>query len=120
MRGALLLPLLLMTGGCAYKIKLNTNPLAANVALPDGTSVVTPAEVTFRYAPFGRQRIVISAPGYRVVEMDLRKTEIKLVRYISDALFRPRTWLGEARGQLNIVLVPNHGPVGTWDPAQVP
>jgi hypothetical protein len=115
-----LLMLSLVMSSCAYKIKLNTNPLAANVDLPNGTSVVTPAEVTLRYAPFGRQRIVVSAPGYRVVEIDLRKTEIKLVRYISDAFFRPRTWQGEARGQVNIVLVPNHGPVGTWDPTEVP
>jgi len=110
----------LLTSGCAYKVKLNTNPLAANVTLPNGTTVVTPAEVTLRYAPFSRQRIVVSAPGYRVVEIDLRKTEIKFGRYITDALFRPRTWIGEHRGQINVVLVPNHGPVGTWDPTEVP
>ena len=110
----------LMTSGCAYKVKLNSNPLAASVTLPDGTTVVTPADVTLRYVPFGHQRIVVSAPGYRVVEMDLRKSEIKLGRYITDALFRPRTWFDAHRVQISVVLVPNHGPVGTWDPAEVP
>ena len=107
-------------GGCAYKVKLSSNPLAADVRLPDDTIVATPADVTLRYVPFGHQRIVITAPGYRVVEMDLRKTEIKLGRYITDAIFRPGTWLGNSRGQVHVVLVPNHGPVGTWDPAEVP
>jgi len=110
----------LLASGCAYKVNLNTNPLAADVKLPDGTTVVTPAEIKFRYVPFGRQTIVVTAPGYRVVEMDLRRTEIKLGRYITDAIFKPRTWLGDARGQVHVVLVPNHGPVGTWDPAEVP
>ncbi len=106
--------------GCAYKIRLYSNPLAANVQLPNGTTVVTPADIKLRYAPFGHQRIVVTAPGYRVVEMDVRKSEIKLGHYITDAFFKPKTWLGEPRGTLSVVLVPNHGPVGTWDPTEVP
>lgn len=107
-------------GGCGYKVQLSSAPAPAEVRLPNGETVFTPAEVKFRYIPFERQKIVVSADGYRTVELDLRKDEIKAVRYISDALFHPGTFFGKPRGEVRVVMVPAHGPSGTWGVEEIP
>lgn len=112
---------LFLLPGCAYRVSLTALPTPAVVELPgDGGSVVTPAEVVFRYVPFGSQPIRVSADGYRTLEVDLRDREIRGRRYLTDTLFRPATLLGRPRGEVHLVLVPEHGPVGTWDPEEVP
>ena len=123
MSRAWLVPLLLLLGspGCAYKVRLLTVPAGAEVRLPNGTSVVTPAEeIQLRWAPFNRQPVTVLAAGYRPMTIDLRKHEIRFGHYIRDTLLRPATLLGQTRGTVNLVLVPIHEHVGTWDAADVP
>jgi hypothetical protein len=112
---------MLLCTGCAYRVTLASLPEPAEIDLPGrrGT-VVTPTEVTLRYVPFGHQRVRVRAPGYRVLEVDLRRTEIRLGRYFSDSLWRPATLAGGSRGTVRFVLVPEHGPVGTWEADEVP
>ena len=109
----LALTALLMTG-CAYKVELSSAPAGARVALPDGTEVFTPEVVQLRMAPFNRQEITVTSPGYRPLTVDLRKREMRFWRYVSDALFRPGTLTGAPRGHIELLLVPLHGPSGTW------
>ena len=116
----LALALTLSGSGCAYRVSLSSTPGTAEVILTGGSSVTTPTEVRLRWVPFGGQRIVARAPGHRSLEVDLRKSEIKLHRYVSDTLFRPATLLGAPRAEVRLLLVPEHGPVGTWGPEEVP
>ena len=112
--------LLLLVSGCAYRVTLTSNPAPANVELPNGDRVSTPAEVRFRYVPFGHQRIVASARGYREGELDLRKTEIRSWRLLFGGFSHPAVFGGAPRGEVEILLVPDHGPVGSWTEEDVP
>ncbi len=107
--------------GCAYKVTLTSQPELTEIVLPGkGGTVITPVDVTLRYVPFGKLPIVASAPGYRPLELDLRKSEVRLGRYITDTLWRPATLFGRSRGVVRLVLIPEHGPVGTWVEDEVP
>lgn len=128
MRGAQLagLVILCLLGGCAYRVRLTSTPSPAQVVLPERgpvaveESVATPTDVTFRWSPFNSQVVAVSAPGHRVLTVDLRAHEIKFTRYIGDLLFHPGAMFGgDPQGHVSFVLVPVHGPVGTWDPDEV-
>lgn len=119
-RAVALLLCALLASGCAYRVRLSSIPAPAEVQLPDGSVVVTPAEVQFRWVPFGRQVVRVHAPGYRLLVADLRKQEIRGHRYITDLVLRPATLTGAPRGNVGFVLVPLHGPAGTWEPEDVP
>lgn len=119
-RGILVALLVLFSQGCAYKLKLASNPAGAEITLPNGQTVVTPSVVKLRWVPFGKQMVIANAAGFRPMEVDLRSQEIRASHYLRDAVFRPKTWLGAPRGAVSLVLVPEHGPVGTWSPDDVP
>ncbi len=112
--------MLVLLGGCAYKVQLSSDPAAASVELPDGERLITPDIAVLRWRPFGRQEVRVSATGYRPVTIDLRDREIRWSRYVTDTLFRPATLAGAPRGDVRFVLVPEHGPVGTWSEDAVP
>jgi hypothetical protein len=112
--------LLLACGGCHYKVVLTSDPPTAEVLLPDGRTVVTPAEVTFDWVPFGHQRITATAPRHRPLEVDLRRTEIRFWRFVGGTLAHPATLTGRPRGEVELLLVPEHGPPGSWDPKEIP
>jgi hypothetical protein len=106
-------------------VHIETIPVPAQVELPDDRRALTPQDVTLRYVPFGNQRIRITANGYRAIETDLRDDEIRSWRYIGTGLrgarqYGDRERGGGARGDLRYVLVPVHGPAGTWTDEDVP
>lgn len=107
----LLLPLLLC--GCAYRVRLLSTPPGALVELPSGRQVITPADVRLQWAPYNHQVLKVTARGHRPFEVDLRDTEVKFGRYLFRGFKRPR-------GEVELVLVPTHGPAGTWTPSEVP
>lgn len=109
-----LLAIALFGSGCAYRIQLDTRPAGAQVLLPDGTVDTTPTETVLKWAPFTPQRVVASAPGYRTLTVDLGRTEVRWGRYLRDSLFRPKTLRGAVRGHIELVLIPEHDPAGTW------
>ncbi len=106
--------------GCAYKVTLASLPTPATVTLPDGSSVLTPATVRLRWVPFGHQRITVTSPDHRDLAVDLRDREIRLSRMIGTSIWRPGTIFGAPRGEIRFVLVPEHGPSGTWSEEEVP
>lgn len=109
-----LLVMMMFGSGCGYRLTLNSQPAGAQLLLPDGEVLTTPTETTLRWRPFDRQRVVASAPGYRTLTVDLRRTEVRWGRYLRDAIFRPKTWRGAARGEIELILIPEHDPAGTW------
>lgn len=110
---------LLLSSGCAYRVELISTPSPAQVHLPDGRVVTTPTEATFRWEVNNEQVVHVSAPGHRPFAVDLRDHEIRFTRYITDVFTRWGRGRDEARGQVWFILVPAHGPVGTWDPQEV-
>ena len=105
---------LLFLSSCAYKVDLLSQPPGASVELPTGQTITTPATVKLKWAPFNQQRVVVYAPGYRTLYLDLRKTEVRASHYITDTLFRSKTLTGASRGEVEFLLIHLHGPSGTW------
>lgn len=101
--GGLLLALTL--AGCTYTVRLVSDPVGATLTLPDGGVAATPHTATFRWRP--HQPLHIEAPGYRPLDVDLKRTEGRLLRYWGGALFQ--------RGgrEVTFLLVPLHGPIGS-------
>lgn len=112
--------LVLALTGCAYKVTLTAQPAATEILLPDGQRIVPPADVRLRYVPFGHQRIRAAAEGYRTLEVDLRRDEIRLFSLVVGTLAHPSTLWGRPRGEVRLVLIPEHGPAGTWTPEEIP
>jgi hypothetical protein len=107
-------------GGCPYKVTLTAQPPDTEVTLPDGDRIALPADVKVRYVPFGHQRIQAAADGFRTLEIDLRKEEVRLFSLIVGTLAHPSTLWGRPRGEVRLVLMPEHGPAGTWTPDEIP
>lgn len=112
--------LLVLTQGCAYRVAIGSSPAGAQLTLPDGTSTATPAVVKLRWVPLGEQIVTAAAPGYRTLQVDLRRREVRWTHYPRDLLLRPATLRGAPRGEIDLLLVPVHGPAGTWTGDDVP
>ncbi len=93
-----------LLSGCTWKARIVTEPSGATVTLADGRRVLAPETVRFRYRPFTRQRLLISAPGYRTIETHISR----------QALARPFKGGGGPRSEVRFILVKEHGPAGTW------
>jgi len=106
--------------GCSYRVRLRSDPQPVEATLPSGRVVLTPSVVRLKWTPFGRQWVTFSAPGYRPLTLDLRKREVRLLRMSGQAVRHPRTLLGEVRGDVFVLLVPEHGPAGTWTADELP
>ena len=85
-----------------------SNPPGALVELQrEGEVVSTPVARRLRFPA----KVVVTAPGYRDMRVVLRKREVGerkvgVVEGIDTAV----------RGRIELVLVPEHGPSGTWTP----
>ena len=98
--------------GCSFSVHMTTAPEMAVIRLADGTELSAPTVHTFKCAPFTPQRVEISAPGYRSATYNLRSGVVGFWHY----LHRPRWVDGDesARNTVRFILVPEHGPAGTW------
>lgn len=101
--------LLLALVGCTYSVHLASRPSPAVVQLPDGRRVTTPDEIRLRWRPFRKQVATVTALGYRPLEVDLSRLRLRSGRAFS----------GQA-GEVEVLLVPDHGPTGTWTVEDVP
>jgi hypothetical protein len=112
---------LLGSAGCAYKVRINTSPAGAELTLPSGETVITPNEVTLRWAPFNHQELTARAAGFRELTIDMRREEVRWGHYLRDILLlHTRTWAGQPRGTVSLVMIPEHDGVGTWTAEEVP
>jgi hypothetical protein len=112
---------------CTWRMRLASEPPGAEVRLPDHQVVSTPSIVTVHYNFFRPAPIVVSAPGYRTSTFDLRHRpgvgapEINVWRVIMYPIWHPlAAFEKEPRRRLELVLIPEHGPAGTWQPDAVP
>lgn len=96
--------LALWLGACAYRVTLTSAPDGARVELPSGRVVATPATARLEWVPFGHQRVTASAPGFRPMTVDLRDSEVRLGHLLHRS----------ERRVVELILVPEHGPAGTW------
>ncbi len=101
------------TTGCGYKLQTASLPQPALVELPNGRRVSTPGTIRLRWAPFNRQVVRVTATGYRPLTVDLRDRHVKLGRLLA----RP---FRKVKGEVEFVLVPVHGPAGTWSEDAIP
>lgn len=109
--------LLVLLSGCIWKAQIESLPPGATVELPNGDVATTPEVVKLRWAPFNKQVIRVTAPGYRTLEVDMRSRSggVTLSALVRDAIFRPtRRLKGRPAGHAEFVLVKEHGPAGTW------
>ncbi len=100
---------LLVLLGCTYTLRVVSEPSPALVQLQDGRRISTPGEVKLRWRPLRRTTATVTAAGYRPLEVALHRLRLRSGRAFSGQ-----------RGEVLVVLVPEHGPVGTWSADEVP
>ncbi len=95
---------LALAGGCTVVVHVDSRPVPAEVALLPGQMVRLPAEIPLRWVPFRRPQLLCTAIGYRSVTVP--------VRLGLGSLHRARA--------VEVVLIPEHGPTGTWTEGDIP
>lgn len=104
--------------GCAYHVRIDANVSEAVVRFADGRAVPAPTDHRARFvplAPGSSGLVVVEAPGYRPHTVDLRREVMHARRYLLDPLVRPQVAFGrQPRGEVRVLLVPEHGPAGSW------
>jgi hypothetical protein len=108
-------------------MRIASDPPGAEVRLPDNHVVSTPSIVKVHYTFFTPAPIVVTAPGYRTMSYDLRhrpgfgQPEISVWRVALYPIWHPfAAFRKEPLRRLEFVMVPEHGPAGTWEPSSVP
>ena len=91
---------LVLMAACSTRVRIRSQPTPADILLPDGRRMLTPTQIVVRKVPFKPQLAEVSAVGYRTMVIDLRRT-------------------GPKR-DIFLVLVPEHGPAGSWSEEQAP
>lgn len=112
-----LLVLVLGLGGCAVRVHVESLPSGATLTVEDGVRVSTPTDIKLKWTPFfGRQHATVSAPGYRTIDMDIQKRSLD-GRFLGGTIQRPFAFLKKKPShEVEYVLIPEHGPSGTWTP----
>ena len=91
---------LLLAAGCSHRIRVRSQPSTADIVLPDGRRLLTPAQFRLKRTPFKEQLAEVTAVGFRPMIIDLRRTG--------------------PSGDIYVVLVPEHGPAGSWTESDTP
>ncbi|MCB9793121.1 MAG: PEGA domain-containing protein [Alphaproteobacteria bacterium] len=128
-RAPLLLLALALQGCIVHRVRVESEPPGAVVRVDGKVRGVTPVEFTVPWTPplTKKYNVRVSLPGYRSAEAmreawylpsPLRR-QVRMWRY----LLHPFRWgqiLGRTpRTTVRYVLVPEHGPAGTWEPEDV-
>lgn len=108
--------LALLTTGCTYTVTVTSDVPGARVdGLSTGPSAL-PVDVRVPWGPFVHRRMTVTAPEYRAVEVDLGA---RTVRSADFSLFNFLVPWRRPSEELRVVLVREHGPAGTWAPADL-
>ncbi len=91
---------------CIVTVHVDSRPVSAEVQTPKGEVYRLPADIPIRWAPFDRPELLCTAVGYRDVTLPLRLG-------MGPFAFR------KPRG-VEISLVEDHGPSGTWTEDDAP
>lgn len=110
--------LALLLIGCIHRVEVTSLP--AGAVLYRKQTQLGDAPVTVRIPMFASTEIEARMPGYRTVTTRLRG--VGTMSFVSDFVFLHwRKAVGaRPKGQVELRLIPEHGPVGTWEPDEVP
>ena len=98
--------------GCSYHVTVISRPPGALLVTPSGERMTTPADIPLRWAKHAGP-LKVSAPGYRTLKLHIGPGTEGWDHFVGP-------WLAiRKKAQVEIVLVPLHGPVGTWNPDDV-
>ena len=78
-------------------------------------------EVVVWSIPFSRPELRLAMPGYRPVVVELRKDKRPVRRLLEFLTFRyKRAFALVPNSSHQVLMVPVHGPAGTWTPDDIP
>ena len=109
--------ILLQTFSCRHKVTIESTPYGADAYWKEESIGKTPLEHTFWWYPGKRIPVTIQYFGYRTSPLDIHRSISPLI--ITDDIIHLRMLklLGiRSRNTHNAVLIPEHGPAGTWTP----
>lgn len=106
--------------GCAHKVHIVSDPPGATVRVGRQTLGPTPRDVSMLWWPFRPMRVRVAAPGYRPVDVSL-KERVGPWHLVGELLtLHWKRLLGLApRAEIEVLLVREHGGVGTWSPDDI-
>lgn len=111
---------MILASSCAHRITVVSEPVGADVVLRGRELGPTPVEVVLWTNPFVRPRATLSFPGYRRVRVDLSRNRRPLRRFRELLVLRwRRAFALVSVAEHEVLMVPNHGPAGTWTPEDV-
>lgn len=104
---------------CAPHVQVTSSPPGAMLRTARGESLYTPCTTQIPLRPLRRNEVIVSAPGYRTLTLHMHRDLLSAPAVAWVSLRHPvRTLRDEPAGTLHLHLVPEHGPSGTWDPAE--
>ena len=112
----------LVLSGCAHRVEIVSEPAGASVTFDRrGAAGLAPVAVQIWDVPLSRPGVRIALVDYRTVHLDLRR-EIRPFDRLRDVVMLrwSRAFSRAPRATHHVVLVPRHGPAGTWSPEDVP
>lgn len=117
-----LLALLVVAGvGCAHRVAVSSDPMGAQVRRGEKTLGSTPTEIVVWSVPFSRPELRLTMPGYRPMVVELHKDKKPVRRTWEFFTFRyKRAFAQVPNSQHQVIMVPVHGPAGTWTSEDVP
>ncbi len=111
---------LLLLGACAHRVRVESDPPGATVKVRKKSKGPAPQELRFLWLPFRQLNFSVSAPGYRTVVVQASDyagfgvftRELLSLRFGRLSGVKPRA-------TIQVVLVREHGPAGTWTEEEV-
>ncbi|MBN1334937.1 MAG: PEGA domain-containing protein [Deltaproteobacteria bacterium] len=119
------MPALLLVGlllvGCAHRTRIASEPSGAGVQVGRRVIGSTPVEIVVWSVPFTHPSATVTLAGYRPSVIDLRADRRPARRAWEFLTFRWKQAFAREPGQAHeVLLVPRHGPVGTWTEEDIP
>jgi hypothetical protein len=109
-----LMPLIMLLG-CVHKAQITTDPVGGEVAWRGAAVGSAPVELTTLWLPFRDMSVEVKVEGYRSTTVDLSRDVGPLRAAMELLTLRWGRLFGlRARTVHQIMLIPEHGPVGTW------
>lgn len=77
--------------------------------------MIAPAVVNVPVKPFRRAELTVTAPGYRTMVLDIRKLDVARSVLGGRRLWRPASWPRGHSERVQLLMIPEHGPAGSWE-----
>jgi hypothetical protein len=112
---------ILLVAGCAHRTLVTSDPPGALVHMGPRLLGPTPVEIVVWSVPFTRPTADLALSGYRTMSIDLAADRRPARRAWEFLTLRWKRAFARVPGSAHrVVLVPRHGPAGTWTEGDVP